>query len=402
MRTLLALAVLMVLSALALAGCGTSFPLPTETRTGRVYSSDNSYQMVATWSFPDPVADILLTQGPGTQLFLLFSTGPGAGTAPRGRVQGFALKAAPPTPSPLAGIEFRQLFVPVALSAGSGRVFVLDQGDTCLARLNPCTGRCDTTRTPVGCDPGVPEPWSNRITDVSTYWHVREFGLLGGDPISSFTDTSLAFVRGVAADDQGRVYVAGSAIVLIPDQMDPRIRTRTFQFRVNRYLPVTPGSVPPDPYMPGTDRWIRDPNFIVEEGSGLGTLNDPRGLYWAGPGVLGGPALFAADYGKDWVQKLSDVTSSTGLYRIEADSTSSLNTPADVAADLAGYVYVADTGNQRVLRFDPYGEFIQRVDVERDSDGQALLDPVAVAADDSLVYVSDFAARKVVRYQRRK
>jgi hypothetical protein len=230
---------------------------------------------------------------------------------------------------------------------------------------------------------------------------VREFGLLGGDTLSTFTDTSLAFVRGVAADDQDRVYVAGSAIVLIPDPQDARIRTRTFQFRINRYVKVAPGGVP-DPYMPGTDRWVRDQSFIVEEGSGLGTLSDPRGIYWSGARAQGGAGLFAADFGKNWVQKLSDVVSSTGQFKIEADSSSTLNGPVDVAADLAGYIYLTDTGNRRVLRHDPYGEFVQRVDVEPDSDGQPLGDPIAVAADDSLVYVADRAANKVIRYQRRK
>jgi DNA-binding beta-propeller fold protein YncE len=380
MRSLLALAALAVLGALALGGCGTNFPLPTETRTGRGYSTDNSYQMVATWSFDgsDSIADILLTQGPGTQLFLLFNHA-GFGPAPRGAVHAFALKARPPRPAPLPGMEFRSLFVPAALCAGGSRVFVLDQGDTALAR-DPVTGR---------------------VTDLSTYWRVCEFGLLGGDPISTFTDTSLAFVRGVAADDQERVYVSGSAIVLIPDPQDPRIRTRTFQFRVNRYRRAGPGDVP-DPYMPGSGLWIRDQSFIVEEGSGLGTLTDPRGLYWSGPGAPGGAGLFAADLGKNWVQKLSDAVSSTGLFKLDADSSSTLNGPADVAADLAGFIYLTDTGNRRVLRYDPYGEFVQRVDVELDSDGQPLADPVAVAADDSLVYVADRAANKVIRYQRRR
>lgn len=392
MRSLLALALLMALSAFGLAGCGTSYPLPTETRLGRGYSSDNSYQMVATWTGMDSVADILLTQGPGTQLFLLFRRS-GFGTAPRGEVYGYALKARPPVPAPLPGIEFRSLFVPTALCSGDGKVFVLDQGDTCLARLNPATGRCDTLGDPA---------WNNRVTDLTTYWRVREYGLLGGDTLSTFTDTSMAFVRGVAADDQGRVYVSGSAIILIPDQQNPSIRTRSFQFRIYRYRKVAPGSVPPDPYMPGTNRWVRDLNFSVDEGSGIGTLIDPRGLYWAGAGVPGGPALFAADLGKNWVQKLSDVLPSTGLYRIDSDSSSALDGPADVAADLDGFVYVADTGNQRVLRYDPSGGFIQRVDVEPDAYGLPLLDPVAVAADDSLVYVADRAAGKVIRYQRRR
>jgi len=381
MRTLLALALLVALSALAVLGCGTSFPLPTETRIGRGYSTDNSYQMVATWSFGDSVADILLTQGPGTQLFLLFhSGGPGIGTSPRGRVQGFAIKARPPTPAPLPGIEFRGLFVPAALCAGNSRVFVLDQGDTALAR----------------------DPLTGRVSDLSLTWRVREFGLLGGDTLSTFTDTSMAFVRGVAADDQGRVYVSGSAIILIPDQQNPSIRTRSFLFRVYRYLRVVPGSVPPDRYMPGTDRWVRDLSYTVEEGSGVGTLNDPRGLYWAGAGVPGGSGLFAADFGKNWVQKLSDAVSSTGFFRIDADSSTTLEGPTDVTADRAGHIYIADTGNQRVLRYDPDGRYVQRVDVELDSDGQPLADPVALAADDSLVYVSDGQARKVVRYQRRK
>ena len=379
MRRLLALAVVVGLPALALIGCGKDFPLPTETPTGREYSTDKSYQMVATWKFGagDTINDILLTQGGGSQLFLLFNHA-GVGPGARGAVYGFALKAKPPTPPPLAGIEFRTLFVPAALAASSNHVFVLDQGDTALAR----------------------DPLDGRISDLSSYWRVREFGLLGGDTVSTFTDTSLAYVRGVAVDDHERVYVSGSAIVLVADPQDTRIFTRLFQYRVNRYLKVA--GTGNDPYMPGTNKWVRDQNFIVEEGSGLGTLTDPRGLYWIGALNVGGQGLFAADFGKNWVQKLSDVLTSTGLYKIDADSSSTLNGPVDVAADLAGYVYLTDTGNGRVLRFDPYGQFVQRVDVEKDSDGQPLVDPRALAADDSLVYVGDRATNKVMRYQRRK
>jgi hypothetical protein len=374
MRRLVAWAMLTMVSGLVLAGCGTDFPLPTETREGRLYSTDNSYQMVATWQWStgDTIADLLLTQGPGTQLFLLFNHA-GTTTAPRGAVYGYALKAAPPSPAPIPGIDFRHLFVPAAMCFGTSHVFVLDQGDTLLAR-DPVTGR---------------------VADLSLTWRVKEYGLLGGDTLTSFTDTSLAFVRGIAADDQERVYVSGSAIVLIPDPQDSRIRTRTYQYRVNRYVRSSAG----DPYMPGTNKWIRDQSYIVEEGSGLGTLTDPRGLYWA---AAVGRGLFAADFGKNWVQKLSDAVSSTGEYKIDADTVSTLNGPIDVAVDLAGYVYLTDTGNRRVLRYDPYGQFVQRVDVELDAYGQTLLDPVGLAADDTLVYVADRAANKVIRYQRRK
>ena len=378
MRSILALAALGLLGALGLAGCGTSFPLPTETRTGRVYSTDNSYQMVATWSGMDGIADVLLTQGPGTQLFLLFQR-PGAGTAPRGGVFGYALKARPPVPAPLPGIDFLNLFNPHALCAAGGSVFVLDQGDTTLAR----------------------DPMSGSVTDLSTYWRVRQYGLLGGDTISTFTDTSMAYVQGVAADPQGRIYVSGSYIVNIADPQDPRILTRAFVFQVRRYLPVTPGSVAPDPRMPGTDKWVRDPNPFVDAGSGVGSVDDPRGLYFAGASVVGGPALFGADLRKNWVQRFSDPGSGAG-FRLDAAQDTTFNLPEDVTVDLQGFLYIADTGNQRVLRFDRYGQFLQRVNVEPDAEGLALLRPVAVAADDSLVYVADRAAGKVVRYQRRK
>jgi hypothetical protein len=389
MRRALAVAVAALGTVVSLlAGCGTPFQLPTETPGGRLLPSDNSYQMVATWEGMNGIADILLTQGSGTQLFLLFQHD-GIGTAPRGEVLAFALKARPPVPAPLPGIEFRGLFVPAALCANKDHVFVLDQGDTALAR----------------------DPLTGGIADLSTYWRVRQYGLLGGDTVTAvatgggtFTDTSLAFVRGIAADAQGRVYVSGAAIVLIPDPQDPRILTRTLQSRIFRYLPVAPGSVPRDPYMPGTDRWVKDKNFLVEEGSGLGTVFDIRGIYWA-PGAAGagtGSMLLAADFGKNWGQSLSDVVSSTGNFKMDAAQDTSLNGPTDLAADLAGFIYLCDTGNRRVLRFDPYGEFVQRVDVELDSNGRPLVEPIAVAADDSLVYVADRIAGQVVRYQRRK
>jgi hypothetical protein len=380
------LAAVCVALAAALAGCGTKFELPTETPTDLV-PGDKSYQMVATWTGMDSIADILLTQGTGTQLFLLFQR-PGVGTAPRGEVEGYALKAKPPTPDPLPGITFQNLFNPHALCSAPGKVFILDQGDTSMAR-----GGVD-----------------RRITDLGSYWRVREYGLLGGDTTTvpgvagggTFTDTSFAWVEGIAADDQGRVYVAGSAIVWVRDPENPSIQTRSFLYRVYRYLPVVPGSVPPDPYMPGTNRWVRDAGWQVEDGSGLGTLTDPRGLYWAGAAVAGGPALFAADRGKGWVQKLSDNQPSSGVFLLDSGEGQALTGPFDVTVDRAGFIYVADRGGRRALRYAPDGTFVQRVDVEPDTDQMPLADPAALAADDSLVYVADRVRGRVVRYERRR
>lgn len=371
-----------------LGGCGSSFKLPTES-TNRVIPGEGTYGVQATWTGMNGIRDILLTQGSGTQLFLLFNHG-GTGPASRGEVHGYARLAPGGTPQPIAGLDFPTLFNPIALCAGGNRVFVLDQGDTCLARTNPATGTCDSTGG-----------WGQRITDLSKYWRVREFGLLGGDTISTFTDTTVASVNGVAADAQGRVYVSGLAVILLPDQNDPRILTRLFAWRIRRYErgPRYPGVVPADRNMPGAN-WHRDTTWVAEEGSGIGTVVDPRGIFWS---AAGGNALYVCDFGKNWVQKLDETQPSAGYYYLDGGlSGQPFNGPLDVAVDLAGYLYIADTGNLRVVRYAPDPAYVQEVNIGKDAQGQTLQDPVTVAADDSLVFVGDAALGKVIRYERRK
>lgn len=381
----------------AAGGCGGKFDLPTENRVGREIPADQSYQMVATWTGMTGVRDILLTQGTGTQLFVLFNHG-GAGTASRGEVKSYPRLRATGPQTPIGGIDFMSLFNPIALCSGgdgiastNNRVYVLDAGDTCLARANPASGACADTSG----------GFNLRVTNLGVYWRVREYGLLGGDTLSTFTDTTMARVTGVAADGQGRVYVGGLAIILVPDQSDPRIRTRTFQWRIYRYVrgPRYPGITPADRYMPGAN-WHRDSLWTVEEGSGIGTLVQPEGIYWS---AVGGNALYATDYGKNWVQKLSVTSSSTGLYQLDgAQSGQVFSGPRDLTVDLQGFAYIADTGTQRVLRYDPDGAYVQIVNVENDANGQALSNPIAVAADDSLVFVGDPALGEVIRYKRRQ
>ena len=391
MRRLLAFLALAAVAA-GVAGCGGNFAVPTENRA-RVIPSDKSYQMVATWSGMDGIRDILLTQGAGTQLFLLFNHG-GSGTAPRGEVLAYArLKATGPQ-APIPGITFPGLFNPVALCAGGdgagrsgNRIFILDQGDTCLARANPVSGSCD--------DPSG--GWNGRVRDLGLYCRVREYGLLGGDTVSTFIDTTMAIVNGIAADAQGRVYVSGASIVYVRDALNPNLRTRSMLWRVNRYArgPRYPGVY--DYFMPGSN-WHLDTTWVASDGTGTGTVQDPRGIFW---GASGGGAIYTADFGKNWVQKLSDATSSTGLFAIDQALGLSLLGPTDVTADPPGFVYLTDTGNQRVMRFDGTGNYVQTVNVELDAFGRTLLSPVTVAADDSLVFVGDAGLAEVIRYKRR-
>jgi hypothetical protein len=385
MRARLALLPLaLALTAIA-SGCGSKYELPTERRQGRVVPANGSYQMIQTWHGMDGIQDILLTQGTGSQLYVLFNHG-GSGAAPRGEVKDYFLSR----PDPL-GHSMSTLLSPAALTAGgdgtggtANRIYVLDQGDTCLAKTRLSTGTCGGLF----------------ITDLRYYWRVREYGLLGGDTISTFTDTTLAWVNGIAADDEGSVYVSGVAIVLTQSQQSQFLFDRSFVFRVYKYRrgPRYPGVTPGDHTMPGAN-WHRDTTFFHTQGSGVGYVDDPRGMAWSGLFPRG---LYVADAGNNSGQKLNDADT-TGFFRYEQDGDGVfLAGPDDVALDAAGYVYINDAGNGRVLRFDAGGGFVQRVDVEPDDAGATLLTPVALAASDSIVYVADRGRSEIVRYQRRK
>jgi hypothetical protein len=376
------------------AGCGAKFELPTESNNGLI-ASDGSYQMIATWPNWNGVRDLLLTQGGGSQLFALVNVG-GSGLGARGDVREISRS----TGAPL-GLPFPGLFSPVALCSGGdgagstgNRLFVLDQGDTCLARLNPATGTCDTTGTPPGG-----RPWGNRITNLDAYWKVVEYDLLGA-PKGTFTDTSFAFVNGIAADRDGHVYVSGVAILLLPTT-DPRVFERVPEHRIYRYLRgPRPGT--PDPHVVGN--WHRDPAFEIRQGTGVGAVIEPRGIYWSD---RAGPALFVADLGNFRVEKVRDgnVTLPDNRYYHSLDFPGAppLTEPLDVTADLAGFFYVADAGGAQVLRYDDAGPgYVQRVDVESNANGLPLARPVAVAADADYAYVADAGRGEIVRYRRRR
>src|SRR5207249_12040487 len=149
-------------------------------------------------------------------------------------------------PQPIGHSMQGGLFNPAALCVGgdglggaSNRVYVLDQGDTCLAKTRGSTGTCG----------------GRFITDLQYFWRVREYGLLGGDTPSTFTDTTLAWVSGVAADDDGSVYVAGGAIVVTPTNT-PGVFTRVFVNKIYKYRrgPRYPDVVPDERTMPGAHR----------------------------------------------------------------------------------------------------------------------------------------------------
>ena len=379
------------------AGCGGKFELPTE-QPEVIVPTDQSYGMLATWSGQVDILDLLMTQAQGNQLFALYNHGgTGGPSIPRGEVKLLPLTRPEPIGPPYF-LPMQWLFNPVALSNGANpsRMFVLDQGDSCLAkydvRRNSCAPDEDTTNA-------TGHPFRNQIFDYAASWRVREYGLGGGDTISTFTDTTFAQPWGIAADNQGRVYVAGIVVVLDTNQVDTRIRTRKHVSRVYRYKRGLryPGVL--DVNMPGTTQWHRDTTWLVFDGSGASSVSDPRGIHWSPAGTN---PVFVADRLNNQAKGVSSNEIAVSVVRVDGAVTgATFNHPEDVTADLAGFFYVVDRENHRVLRFSTSGEYIQRVDVELNSEGLPLLDPTSIAVDDSLAYIADRGRGQIIRYKRR-
>jgi DNA-binding beta-propeller fold protein YncE len=362
---------------LIMSGCGAQFPLPTEIRVPGGPPGNGVYQRIDTWIGMDGITDLVLIPGP--QLFLLFGTVGGQ----TGRVVEYKTTAGDALPTTFVGAMY-----PTALAVGGNRMFVLDKGDTAAART-----AADTCQYTADCGP-ITTTFSRPITDVSKYWHLREY-LLDGTLVSTFTDTSFASVNGVAADASGNVYISGVVIVCSVYEFDNRIRTMDFKSSIRRYQRGTGGSYTIGP-------WHRDTNWEVIQGTGIGSTRNPQGLFWANQG---GESVYFADAGNNEVQKY-DPLSLLNSFKlvwggIGADSLL-LSHPSDVSVDKSGYVYLVDEGNHRVLRYDSEGNYVQRVDVEPSVGGDYLVAPIAVAADVDQVYVADPGSGVVARFRRRK
>jgi hypothetical protein len=126
-----------------------------------------------------------------------------------------------------------------------------------------------------------------------------------------------------------------------------------------------------------------------------------------------GAALYFADLGNNEAQKFDLAGSAANSFKLDICDmdTTNLVRPLDVDVDEEGFTYLVDSGNQRVLRYDPTGRpqppgraCIQRIDIEPGPNGP-LLQPVAVATGildgRSFVYVVDSATNQVAVYRRR-
>lgn len=75
-----------------------------------------------------------------------------------------------------------------------------------------------------------------------------------------------------------------------------------------------------------------------------------------------------------------------------------LNFPFDVTTDSLGNIYVADSGNDRIVKFDPKGNYLSQFGISGKNDGQ-FMDPRGVAVDNvGNIYVADTENNRIQKF----
>jgi RHS repeat-associated protein len=142
----------------------------------------------------------------------------------------------------------------------------------------------------------------------------------------------------------------------------------------------------PAPIMPAYD------STFAEEGSGEGELSEPKGS--AAVDAQGN--VFLADSGSDRVQKFND----RGEYvsQLSEADTQPLSDPRGVAVDAGGNLFVLDTGNDRIVKYDAEGQFAAVIGSSGSGEGQ-LSEPTGIAIDaEGSIWVVDSGNDRVVRF----
>src|SRR5574340_209111 len=75
-----------------------------------------------------------------------------------------------------------------------------------------------------------------------------------------------------------------------------------------------------------------------------------------------------------------------------------LNFRSDVTTDSSGNIYVADSGNDRIVKFDPSGNYLMQFGISGNDNGQ-FMDPRGVAVDKSgNLYVADTTNNRIEKF----
>ncbi|MFN0150361.1 MAG: hypothetical protein ACKVU1_06575 [bacterium] len=354
----------LALSLVASLGCGKKFELPNQTPSN-VTPGEDTYFVKFRWSGFAGATDLLMTRG--GQVFV---AEPRPGAPDSARVRIYQRSKVNPTPT---GVELPDLIRPVRLAEGRrDTIFVLDDADPpAVRRYSP-----DGLRH---LDSFSDDAWVSIVDDTSRV----------GAGIQRVTNSTIV-LRGLAADAENNVFVAwiDSTFQFDRNLLDPTGADTTTSVVVSNTIAKY-----------SVDGVLLE--TIATEGSGTGFVDGPGGIQTSGD------ALIYADINKNWVQLVDGDAPSSPIFFIDGLSITDdpgLDAPLDVAADDSGSIYIADTGNGRVLRFDRDGAFDQRVDLAAGGNGGGAgeaVEPVALTANTQLVYVLDRGLGEILVFELR-
>jgi len=126
------------------------------------------------------------------------------------------------------------------------------------------------------------------------------------------------------------------------------------------------------------------------QGSADGQLDGPNGLTVDASGNV-----YVADTGNDRVQKFDPSGTFLTKWGSHGAGNGQFDAPMDVATDSLGEVYVADRDNNRIQRFTPIGGFLGKWGTAGPGSGE-FQQPIAVTADSQRnVYVVDYTNARI-------
>lgn len=281
-------------------------------------------------------------------------------------------------PSGVAGTAEGQLSSPRNMEVGpDGLIYVADSGNHRIQVFDR-DGQFVRGWGSFGAEPGqFNEPWGLAVDDnylyVADTWNhrIQKF-TLGGEWVGSFGQSGSP-----AADDStgdvGLFFGPRDVVLVGQDQL---LVTDTGNHRLQLLT--------------------REGSFISQIGSfgnQLGQFNEPVGLAAAPDGTI-----YVADTWNGRIQRLSADLVPAGEWRVEAWVGQSINNKPYLAADSAGRVYVTDPEGYRVLIFSGSGAYLNRFgQFGADANSLGLPNGLAVGPDDSL-WVADSGNHRVLSF----
>jgi DNA-binding beta-propeller fold protein YncE len=258
----------------------------------------------------------------------------------------------------------------------NGRIFVADSGNHRVQVFSE-TGEFVTTWGEFGPGPGqFNEPWGIAADDAFVYvadtWNhrIQKFSH-EGEFIAAFGQNG----NPNDVDGQGLGLFFGPRDLLLIDE-DRLLVTDTGNHRMQLMT--------------------RDGDFLQQVGGfggQLGQLNEPVGLAGAPNGDI-----LAADTWNGRIQRFDPALFPIGQWPVDAWEGQSINNKPYLAADGAGRVYVTDPENFRVLIFNREGEYLARFgQFGSDSSGLGLPTGVTVDAQNN-IYLADAGNNRVLKY----